>query len=366
MKKVVFFIDTMRRGGAERVMSILVNHFAKFNDYEVYLVCLLDYKIEYVLNDNIKIIYISDKILGQSRNILTRIKSIKQKIKKSKEILDFINPDLIVSFLPSSCFLALLNKGNRKVIISVRNDPRIEYKNLKNKILMRLLYPKADGAVFQTLEAADYFKNIIKCSNRVIKNPLDERFMFNNLRENKEKIIVTVGRLEEQKNQVLLIEAFKEFLDYEKDYQLLIYGEGREKGKLLSLVENLGLSNSVIFKGKVDDIQFEIKDATMFILTSNYEGMPNALIEAMALGLPCISTDCPCGGPREIITNMENGILIKVNDKKALVDNMIKISRSEKLQNKLSKNAVYVKKQFNQNIINEEWKEYIEEIMANK
>ena len=361
MKKVVFYVDSLRKGGAERVVSTLANFFSTIEDYDVYIFSLMKCKIEYSLNSNVKVFFISDSNNYQNKNIFRRLINVREKIKTTKNLLKKINPDVVISFLPSSSFLALLTKKT-KVIISVRNDPNVEYAGLKNKLLMKLLYPKCDGAVFQTSDAEKYFNNIIK--NRiVIYNPLSHLFLNKKIdRKEKEKTIVSVGRLEKQKNFDLLINAFSLFEKKNPDYKLIIYGEGNERNKLQEKIRSCDLENKVVLTGQVDDIQDKIINSSLFVMSSNFEGMPNALIEAMALGIPCISTDCPCGGPRELINSGENGILVPTNDEIALSTSMDKVINDEKLAKKISENGLKIRDLLDEERICLKWKKYIEEV----
>ena len=107
-----------------------------------------------------------------------------------------------------------------------------------------------------------------------------------------------------QKNHKMLIKAFSLFGAKHGDYELVIYGRGETedaKKDLLQYIEEMDVNNSVTIKEPIDNVHEEIKDSTMFVLSSDYEGVSNALLECLAMGLPCISTDCPCGGSRMLI-----------------------------------------------------------------
>ena len=248
------------------------------------------------------------------------------------------------------------------VIISVRNDPEIEYKNKIINYIMRKLYPLANGFVFQTQDAKDYFKTILKCKKEVIENPVNENFLKTNYKGEREKKIVAVGRLEPQKNYPLLIEAYKEVCAKHPEYNLEIYGEGSLKEYLLEITKRLKLEEKVIFKGESNQVWADIYKASAFVMSSNYEGMPNALLEAFCLGVPCISTDCPCGGPRSIITNDINGLLTKVGDIKGLTDAINRIIE-ENIGVKFSNKASKERQKFKTNVICNKWKKFIEDIV---
>ena len=175
------------------------------------------------------------------------------------------------------------------------------------------------------------------------------------------KRFVVVGRLEPQKNHKLLLEAYKEVADKYKDYDLFLYGKGWLEQELSNLTDSLGLTGRVHFEGFCSDVQDQIKDATAYILSSDYEGISNSLLEAMAMGLPVISTDCPIGGSRMLITHMKNGLLIPVGDKKALVDAMCYMVENPEQAKRMSDEAQKVKDRFSIQRITEEWLQYMKE-----
>lgn len=368
MKKIAFFVDSLSKGGAERVVSNLVNYFSKFDKYKVDLIILNQKEIEYEINKNVTIHYILNSNNINSKECLAKkIKNLYLKLKNTRNIVKEIEADAIVSFLPDSCFLSLAMKRKRdKVIISVRNDPKIEYKSIKNKILMKLLYPKCDGVVFQTEEAKNYFNNIIKSNSEIIANPINEDFIISPYEGARRKEIVSVGRLEKQKNFATLIYAFNSFYKENKSYKLIIYGEGKERKNLQKIIDNLGLNEVVKLPGKVDDVKERIYDATAFVLSSLYEGMPNSLMEAMAMGMPVISTDCPCGGPRFLIKQNVSGILVPVENVNLLAEAIQKVATDLDFQQKLSYNAAKISNELNPTKISRKWEEYIERVINMK
>ena len=315
--KILFCIGSMSKGGAERVISNLTNHLADKND--VYIVATKIKNIAYTLNKNIRIMTLENREDKKQNFIIKNFK----RIKALNKYIEEIRPDIIISFLPEPSYRILLLKilkRKLKVIVSVRNDPKIEYKTRLNKFVMKILYPLANGFVFQTQEAKEYFSKKIQNKSTIIPNPINKEFIVTPYDGKRDKTIVTVGRLEEQKNHKLLIEAFSNIEKDYPEYKLLIYGSGSKEEELKQYVKGIGLIDKVEFKGNVNNVKEEIYKSGMFILSSNYEGMPNALIEAMALGLPVISTDCPCGGPRFLIENSKNGILVPVGKKQEMTE----------------------------------------------
>jgi len=365
VKHIVFLALTLTRGGAERVIVNLCNE-ALSEKYRVSIVTCMNKPVGYELKPGIEHICIektSDihyKNLGE--RFLKRRALLKQVLKECK-------PDVLLCFLPEPNFLALSLKKqfHFPMIISVRNDPVKEYKNPVYQAIMRVLYPKADGYVFQTKQAMEYFsfsKGIMDKAC-VIPNPLAKEFVhYKRIAEiDRRKIIVNVGKLSSQKNQLFLVQAFAKIADKIPEYQLHIYGEGDKRSELEALLQELDLQDRVILKGNVSGLAKQIEDAALFVLSSDYEGMPNALMEAMAMGIPSISTDCPCGGPDFLIQNGENGVLVPVGDVECLANTMEKLLQDREMADMLGCNAVKIADVLHPDVVHENWKHYIEQFL---
>ena len=231
---------------------------------------------------------------------------------------------------------------------------------------MKFLYKRADGFVFQTDEARDYFCKKIQDKSIVIANPVDDRFLKTKYVGYKSTEFINVGRLNEQKNQILLIESFKDIIKKYPNYKLLIYGEGSLKNELSMYIKDNKLNNNVKLCGNVDDIENILKDKKGFILSSKYEGMPNALMEAMAVGLPCISTSCPCGGPKELIDGNKNGLLVENNNKEELTSSICRLIEDNNICRQLSKNARDKMQEYNCDKIVNKWFDFMKEVCNNE
>lgn len=358
--KIMFCLGSMTKGGAERVVRNLSEYLIKKND--VSIVVTPPGESSYELNSNIKY-FTLDKVKNKQDSLLKRTI---RRIYKLRKIINEVSPDVIISMLPEPTYrlvIANLFKKN-KVIISVRNDPKIEYNNLVNKTIMNILYSRADGFVFQTQEAQDFFRKSFREKSKIIPNPIDEKFISKPYKGIRKKEIVSVGRLDVQKNQMLLINSFSKIDRKYDDYKLVIYGDGSLKEKLNQQIKKLKIEDRVILAGTVDDIKRKIYKSKLFILSSDYEGMPNALMEAMALGLTCISTDCPCGGPKFLIKDGYNGFLVKVGSEKELtqkINFVLSIDTSD-----IEENASKISNNLNPKQINKKWSEYIEYIVKRK
>ena len=354
--KIMFNTSSMGKGGAERVISILANELIKENDVSI----LLNTKENkaYDLNEKIKLLELDKKYIS-----IALFRNLKR-IWTSAKILKKEQPDIIISFLPMPSYRILLLRKLIKVpiIVSDRNDPNKEYKSFISNFLMKRLYPKADGFVFQTEEQKKFFDKNIQDKSIIIYNPIKDEFLNTNKAAQKEDTIISVGRLVEQKNQKMLIEAFSKIAKEYSNYKLKIFGTGPLELSLKKQIENLNLSDRILLCGVCDDIKTELEKAKIFVLSSDYEGMPNALIEAMAVGLPVISTDCPCGGPKELIENKKNGLLIEVGNVERLAKKMKYLIENQEEAALMGKNAEEIKEKLNSINILKQWKIYIEEM----
>lgn len=305
--KIVFYINTLGGGGAERVVATLAKALSGSN--EVIVVNSYPVDKEYHLDDRIKHVYLEKNNTTTnfvSRNI-GRVSRIRKVLKKEK-------PDVLISFMAEPNYRAIIASLGlkNKVIISVRNDPNMEYPTAINRFLAKTLFRFANGIVFQTEDAKKWFPKSIQKKSSIIYNQVDEVFYntkYNGIRHD----IVTTGRLTAQKNHKMLIRAFASIADTITD-NLIIYGEGELRPELEKLIEELHMKSRIFLPGRTENVAETIKSAKLFVLSSDYEGMPNSLMEAMALGIPCISTDCPCGGPKELFCNASDIRMIPCGD----------------------------------------------------
>lgn len=347
----------MERGGAQRVVANLVQYFS---EQRISTVLVNDFKLEdskpqYTVNPAVKRYYLRDCLNG---NVL--LKNI-ERIVHLRRIIKEEKPDVVLSFLgrPNERMLLATIGLRTKKIVSVRNDPNHEYSSRGFfKWFARNLFRLADGCVFQTEDAACYFPESVQKKATIILNPVDLKF-FNITRSKHPQNIVTVGRLEAQKNQELLIKAFAEISKDFPDEKLIIYGEGSLKSELEKLCQKLQIENKVKVPGNISDVEIALSNAKIFVLPSNYEGLPNALMEAMAVGIPCISTDCPCGGPK-ILAKKNNALqLIPVNDKNSLVAVLRTFLQESEVREFFAENAKDRAESFRPKQILIQWKQYL-------
>lgn len=350
-RKIVFFSGTMGRGGAERVISILSNYLVK-NGWDVTIILLLhNITGGYKLDENIKLIsFVSDDCKSLKKQIWMDIKAI-------RKYLDNEKPELVMSFMGSNTLISGLACIGKKVryIASERIDPAMANRNFAFRTVIREVYTRAEKVIFQTKRAKAYFNKKIQNNGVIIGNPISVTCKASNERKNK---IVTVGRLEKQKNHKILIDAFCEVCKKYPQYCLEIYGNGTLREYLEEYIKEKDVQNNVTLMGEKSNVHECIKDAKIFVLSSDYEGLSNALLEAMMMGIACISTNC--AGSDEVIENEKNGILVNTGDSCGLANAIINLIENEEQRKSIEKNAMMsVDKYKTENIISK-WMEIIE------
>lgn len=357
MKKLTIVTRNMKAGGAERVISQLANKFTE-NGVECIIVTLDNEEIFYQLDNAVKV-----HAIGR-----TSSNSYVDKLLKYKELRRYINinkPDIVLA-LPEEIgifVIPALIGTNIPVVVSERNNPWVMPWKKSTRLMRKLFYPFASGFIFQTEQASNFFSEKIRKKGIVLPNPLDLNRIPEPWEGDRIKEIVGAGRFDKQKNFPLLIRAFAKFYEKHSDYVLKIYGDGPLREELIRYADSLLPKNAYCFPGRTTELLEKIKSASMFVLSSDYEGMPNVVIEAMAVGIPVISTDCPSGGPSYLIENGKNGILTPVGDLDALSDAMSKIAESDEFAMKISKEAQTIKSRLNAEVVAEKWRKYLNDIL---
>ena len=354
--KILFLVPSMGYGGAERVISILTNELTRRGHNVGLFLAKPSTQSVYKLDENI-LLYSPSKLEGAG-GIMKSIRSFTKSF----------DPDVVVPFLPYQCIYTVFGLLGTKypVVVCERNDPaRIQATNVSklHYVMRDLSFSMAKGAVFQTVGAQQYFSKSIQKKSTVILNPLDVSALPDIYFGERDKRIVCVGRLTKQKNQTLLIRAFSMIANEFADYKLELYGDGEDKEMLSSLARELNLDGRVVFCGNRKDVLERIKSASLFAFSSDYEGLPNALAEALAIGLPCVSTDCTPGGARMLIENGENGFIVPVNQPKPLADAMKTLLSDKELSEKFSKNAVMLREKASLDRVVDMWEKYLSDMV---
>lgn len=351
-KRIVFFVGTLMEGGAERVISILSRKMHE-QGLDVQILLYYDREIFYEMESDVKITIVQKE--SGSSNILKNLLWVRRFFKA--------NADVIISFLAPFNIMALAaHMGLRStMIVADRNDPRFVPANPAIRKMRNLLYRFSDGVVLQTTQNRDYFSKTIQRKSVVIGNPIDlgEKAGMG-LVTMKRHEIASVGRLMPQKNQSMLLRAFANISADFPQYCLTIYGEGPERESLEKLAGELGIKERVNLSGSVKDVHDRIAGSELFVLSSNYEGMPNALIEAMCMGLPCISTNV--SGAADLIVSGENGEIIEVGDTDALTHQMRHLLNNQGQRDRFARNAVELNSKLEADKIAKEWISYISSV----
>ncbi len=342
-REIVFVCQYMAKGGAERVLSILIDYLSK--RYNVAVVLLYEKAIDYKLPTNIKLI---ECHWTKKTSILAQIKDIisLREVTRGKIVISFL-----YSAIRNAVACSIFN--NTVIILSERNDPSRDPKGWQRRILRNLCYYFANSIVFQTREQKSYFSHKIQKKGVVIANPVTKDLPEK--KENNNRIIISVCRYDAQKNIKMAIDAFEIFDKAIPGYCYHLYGKGELQDELNRYIREKGLIGKVVLKGFSTDIHSIMASADMFVSSSDYEGISNSMLEALAIGIPCICTDCPIGGAREVIENMRNGILVNVGDVDELANSMIKVANDKEFSSAIAMKAKEVRGTYSEDEICEKW-----------
>jgi len=360
MKRIALFIGSLQKGGSERVMVNLAEYFHQ-KKYDVILVTQYQLENEYRISPEIRRVYSEpDEFLLQGG----RVKNFCVRFSTLREIWRAYKPDVILAFLGKNNLMAVATAAflPSKVAVSVRGEPTMEYEGKLMQWIAKLVFRFADGVVLQTEQARAFFPKAVRKKSVILSNPLNPQFLNQKICLQREDLIVAAGRLDENKNHAMLIHAFAKIAEEYPTVKLVIYGEGELRATLQKLVAEKGLKDRVTLPGPVSDIAEHIRKARIFALTSNTEGMPNSIMEALALGIPVISTDCPCGGPAALIENGVNGLLVPVGDAFALADAFRRIFEDTDFEHRLRENACKITEKLAPDKVNGEWEEYLNKL----
>ena len=362
IKKIMFHINSLGKGGAERVVVNLSEQFVKMG-IETVIATIWRADDEYSHSDTIRRVNLEtpgDADMSASALRSERRRRLHKLIKEEK-------PDCVLSFCRNANYRSIsaaIGTGVQ-VIFSVRSDPKVDYKPKKERLLSRIFYKMAAGGVFQTEEARSFFKGSIAGKSTVILNPLNEAFLNRPKAQVRRNVIASSGRFNEAKDQMLLIHAFENIMADYPDYTLEMYGAPSEDNtfeEISNYVKDHGLGERVLFMGNRNDLYNCLSDVAVYVLPSKYEGMPNALIEAMALSVPVISTDCPCGGPRMLIEDGENGLLVEVENVKEMTAAIRNYLKDPEAAERLAENAGKITERVTPEKIAIEWLDYIKAV----
>ena len=359
-RKIAFYIGSLNKGGAERVFVNLAEYFLS-QGYQVIMVTQYKKKDEYTLDNNIKRI-ISD--ITPQETTKSRIINFYRRMHKLRGIWVDEKPDLVLTCVGKNNFMTVVTTmfTKTKAVVSVVGEAKEEYPNLLMKALAELLFPCAAGVILQTERSKSFFSRRVRKKAVVLPNSLNPLFIRQRFEGEREKRIVSVGRLDANKNHEMIIRAFAKILEKHPEYTLTIYGEGELREYLQKLILVLKLEEKVFLPGIIPDVAEKIEKASLFLLTSYSEGVSNALIEALALGLPVIATDVPSGGTVELIEHGKSGLIIPVGDPAALEEAMDRLLSDAGLADGLGREAYKIQERLAPERVNALWKAYFESV----
>lgn len=350
MSKISIISPGVTGGGAERVANIIAKYFSSRGHQVCFIYMRED---EHWLSDNNFIQYIC-----VDNHELHGVKKYIYKTRKTWSFVKKHDSDIVISFLTDEALMTMLMFKGRK-IASLRNDPRRTCTKLYTKLIRYIIYAVSHHVVFQTTDARDYFSGKIKKNGVIIPNPITSDLPIW-LEELEHANVITACRLEPQKNLKMLMNAFNKICLEGYKGDLLIYGDGVLKNELKKYASDSLKNNHIIFKGYSNNIHEEMKKASVFALTSDYEGISNSMLEAIAIGVPTVCTDCPVGGAKMAIKNNERGILVPVGDTEKLYNALKKLLYDEAFCKALSKKEMTIREELDEQTVCRKWERLME------
>jgi GalNAc-alpha-(1->4)-GalNAc-alpha-(1->3)-diNAcBac-PP-undecaprenol alpha-1,4-N-acetyl-D-galactosaminyltransferase len=369
--RLVIVVGSMTAGGAERVAVTMANSWVE-QGREVWLVStyLGSRALNYSLDARVSLVFLADS----TRQTRVPVPAMLRKIPALRRAILVIAPDVVVSFLSNVNVLAIaaLLKTRIPLIVSERVDPAAEIELSRSLRLARALsYRYADALVVQTASAARRYRERLPRLSRiaVIRNPLPAELSASPVRASQGSgggCVIAMGRLTPQKCFAKLIEAFRLAFGADNAWRLQIWGDGPQRRELQGLVQNLKLHDRVEICGATTQPWSVLAAAQIFAMSSQYEGFPNAMLEAMAIGLPCVAFDCP-SGPRELADNGSSAIIVPPANVPLLAEALRDLARDRERREQLGKRAAeFVRREFSQTSVMAEWDTLIGEVIRGR
>jgi len=359
-KRLLFVAPALGYGGAEKNFLGVAN-FAAQNGYEVYLLTEEGSKDARHVSD--KIIRRSARVPDKKNSALRLVTCVAEIIKHVREI----KPAVIISFIDLwrvACVIAGKLTGV-KCIVSERADP-YSRQGRHDKVIFSI-FSMADGFVFQTEQAKAFFNRRVQRKGVVIPNPVFQEDVLSPYDGEKKDVIVSIARLDlKQKRQDVLIKAFLILADDYPSYQLYLYGSGPDEENIKEMIENSGYSDRICLCGVTNNVHKALGEAKVMVLSSDYEGIPNAVIESMCVGVPVVSTKCSPGGAELLIENGVNGLLVERGDATGMAKAIVRLLEDKELSNRITENGFGVKVRFDEKEVLKKWIEYLEQVLLSR
>ncbi len=372
-------MNTLSQGGAERVVSNLANEFVKTGD-EIMVATEWFSEDEFPLDERVRRIHVGlreeDEKRGRISKAFRRFRYLRELVKKEA-------PDVVISFCDKANYRTLIATMGMKtpIIMCVRTDPVGHYDRPMDRILGPVFYPRANGAVFQTTGQRDFFPKYLGDRSTIILNPVHEKYylkkegqsdeeireLIAERRKTQTKTVVQHARLVDFKNQPMLVDAFMKVHEKHPDYDLKIYGPDSEDGTkeiLERKIREYDASSFIHLMGGSDRIEELVPQGEVYAFSSDWEGLPNALLEAMAMGMPIVATDCPCGGPATVMRDHGNGLLVPIKDPDAMAEGLIYLIEHPEEALSYAAEAAKIRDITNGPVIVRQWRDYIDKVIT--
>lgn len=351
--KILFVIHSLRVGGATKQLALIANSLVKFGHNVTVYAYSFNQKSAFPLDSKIKYVCEEHIVKNAKVEYLVTPRRIRKIVKQT-------NPDIVIGWRTNAgCLVALGCLGLKvKTVFCERSDPYMEDNFMLH--IAKWVCNLNDFGIFQTKGAQEYYK-ILRKNSVVIPNPYSSDKDFETIQYSDRKHeIACVGRFElVQKRQDIMLNAFKIFYSKYPEYKLSFYGDGADRAKVERLANTMGLQDSVIFHGAVSNVLDKIASSKLLVLSSDYEGIPNVILEAFTADTPVVSTDCSPGGARVLIDNGENGLVVPIGDYMALAEAMECVVSDETLAIKFINNGKKKIKEFVPDLIFEKWNNYL-------
>lgn len=364
--RIVLIVPSLASGGAERVVQVLSNALLT-RGHEVWVATTTDRPDFYELAPNVHRIRcnLTGQPAGQAlspKHVKSTALALPGSFAELCKQIKATEPDVVVGVLEHSNITALMCSGDAPVVITEHIDPNRFQLGMTAKLARRALYPKATALISVSAGVDSAFDWLDASRRHIIHNPVELPEHVHDI-EARKPTIIAMGRLTPQKGFDLLLIAFNQIQRDNPQWDLKILGEGPDRPKLERMISELGLEGRVQMPGLVSDISPELADASMFVLSSRYEGFGNVLIEALAHGTPVVSFDCPYG-PSEIVDHGKNGLLVKPEDPAALAEAMDQLLSDADLRHDLAKASRSSVARFGSDRIAAQWESTLYELLG--
>lgn len=344
--EIVFILPNFGKGGAERVVSIISPEFQK-KGYAVKLLLLFGEDVEYLLPETIEVEKLKLNNINKTKRLIELRKVIKSEKKKYGRIIliPFLN-SILKTVVVANLFL-----GN-PVIASERSNPYLRGGSFTKRLRSTIPFFFSKRAVFQTTEARKYFfipdRKAMIIPNPILTSPCDWEERLENC------LLITTCRLHPAKNLKMMVDVVNKLKDKFPNIKLHIYGDGPLKTEIDNYILDNNLSNSVFLLGVDDNVYLKLSQASVFISTSDYEGISNSMLEAMSVGMPLVCTDCPIGGAKTMLSD-GCGLLSPVGDVDAFAVNVDYLFSHPKEAKQMAKSAKEKTMKYSPENISKEW-----------